>query len=306
MIDRTRHDGRFRAVVVALVLSGPFGASGILPGEPGRLEIVPLESQIFGNNRNLRIWLPDEYDDPGNSRKSYPVLYLNDGQNLFDSATALLGTSEWRVDETMASLLGAGEVAPVIVVGIDNAGRRGRAREYLPYPDEFLEPPEPNPAGHLYGDFLAEEVIPLVEQRYRTLRGRGGRVLGGSSYGALVSLHVVVSRSDLFSGLLLESPSFYVDDAHILQDASAADLDIERIYVGVGTNELALEGCPDHAGNREPVNDVRRFAEILLAAGMGEDQILVRIEECAVHDEDAWARRLPDALRFLFPAEPLS
>lgn len=97
------------------------------------------------------------------------------------------------------------------------------------------------------------DVIPLVERRFRVERLSDGRALGGSSYGALVAVHAAISRPDLFSELLLESPSFYVDDNPIVPDAAAADLHLDRVYLGVGTNELALPGCPEHQGNTEAV-----------------------------------------------------
>lgn len=289
--------GRLLVGLVATALGAR--STPTIPPDSGRLEIVSLESRIFGNVRNLRVWLPPRYDTDGGSQY-YPVLYLNDGQNLFDSATAVFGNAEWGVDETLMSLIESGRIEPVIVVGIDNAGRRGRAREYLPYPDQFLDPPEPDPQGRQYGAFLADEVIPLVESRFRVSRHPGGRTLGGSSYGALVSLFTAVTRPDLFSGLLLESPSFYVDDDHILRDVDAAGLQVERIYVGVGTNELALEGCPDHPGNAEAVNGVLRLAEILRSQGLGDGELRVQIQECAIHHESAWANRLPAALEFLY------
>lgn len=285
--------------------AGCHAQPGAAPGDSlpqGRLEAVEMESRVFGNTRHLRVFLPIGYGEPGNEDRSYPVLYLSDGQNLFDASTALFGSGEWQVDEVASELQRTGRIPPIIVVGIDNAGRRGRAREYLPYPDEFLDPPEPDPMGRLYGAFLAEDVIPFVERRFRVDKHRGGRTLGGSSYGALVAMYVAISRPDLFSSLLLESPSFYVDDDHILRDAAAADLDLDRVYLGVGTNELALVGCPDHPGNAEAVDGVRRMASILRGAGLREGvHVKVVVEECAVHNEGAWARRLPSALEFLFP-----
>lgn len=270
----------------------------------GRLEVLEMQSRVFGNTRQLRVWLPIGYDEPANMGRSYPVLYLNDGQNLFDS-TATFGSSRWQVDVIAADLQRAGRIQPIVVVGIDNAGKRGRAREYLPYPDEFLRPPEPDPQGRFYPDFLAEDVIPFVERRFRVERRRAGRTLGGSSYGALAAAFVAVSRPDLVSSLLLESPSFYVDDDHILRDAAGSDLDLDRVYLGVGTNELALPGCPEHPGNAEAVDGVRRMASILHTAGLREgEQTRVIVEECAVHSETAWAGRIPAALEFLFPSGP--
>jgi len=120
----------------------------------GELVLLEIKSSVFGNTRNLRVWLPHDYHNQDNQIRHYPVLYLNDGQDLFDSTTAILGTEEWRVDETVGSLILDGSIPPIIVVGIDNAGRAGRPHEYLPYPDEFLSPPEPSPRGDLYAFFL--------------------------------------------------------------------------------------------------------------------------------------------------------
>src|SRR5690242_9860958 len=113
----------------------------------GDLRIVPFASKVFLAPRNLRILLPAGYASPENSGRNYPVLYLNDGQNLFDVCTSLFNREEWRVDETVGELVAKDKLAPLIVVGIDNGGRRLRPREYLPYVDETLSPPEQHPQG---------------------------------------------------------------------------------------------------------------------------------------------------------------
>jgi len=262
--------------------------------------VLDFESGIFENTRKIRILLPGDYYDAGSSEKRYPTLYLNDGQNLFDAETAVLGAEEWHVDETVFRLIAARELPQIIVVGIDNAGRRDRPYEYLPYPDVFLQPPVPEPQGRLYPAFLEEEVIPFVEKRYRVQRGAGSRVLGGSSYGALVALHTAIARPKLFSRLLLESPSFYVDEDHVLRDARITEMHLDRVYLGVGTNELGLDGCPEHPGNAEAVNGVHKLVRILKNQGMDESLVRVEITECAQHSESAWAERFPGAIRFLF------
>ena len=122
---------------------------------------------MFANVRILRVLVPPGYDAAENRARRYPVLYLNDGQNLFDATTSVLNPMEWRVDETVHSVVTAGWIRPMIVVGIDNAGRRGRFREYFPYVDEYLRPPEPDPQGKRYPSFLVDEVIPFIEARYR-------------------------------------------------------------------------------------------------------------------------------------------
>src|SRR5579864_1719711 len=98
----------------------------------GWLEIIPFESKLFHNRRMLRVLVPANYYSPHNAHRSYSVLYMQDGQNLFDEATA--GHGEWHMDETVEHLVGGFKILPMFVVGIDNAGEQ-RAAEYLPYPD---------------------------------------------------------------------------------------------------------------------------------------------------------------------------
>jgi enterochelin esterase-like enzyme len=252
----------------------------------GDLETVPFQSKVFGNTRMLRVLLPPGYRIQGS--RQYPVLYLNDGQNLFDVCTSTFNREEWRVDETVAALIAAGEIEPIIVVGVDNAGRRLRPREYLPYPDDTLSPPEPQPQGKQYPRFLLDEVIPFVENRYRIRHGAANRVLGGSSYGAGAALYAATARPGSFAGLLLESPSVYASDYQLLKDAATVRIWPQRIFIGTGTVE-------------EPVEDVRKLENVLRQAGIEERWLRVVVQEGGRHTESWWAKRLPDALRFLFP-----
>jgi predicted alpha/beta superfamily hydrolase len=267
----------------------------------GELRLHKVRSRVFDNVRTLRVLVPDRYGAAENRKRRYPVLYLNDGQNLFDATTSVLNPMEWRVDEAVRALVTVGRIPPLIVVGIDSAGRRGRFREYFPYVDEFLRPPEPDPQGKRYPAFLVDEVIPFVETRYRVQRDRAGRGLGGSSAGALAAIYAVVTRPGVFGRLLIESPSIYVDDAHILRDAVGAASWPERIYLGAGTNESGRPGCdPNDAAEPELVHDVRRFERLLHDAQVDAARIRVMVTPCAVHNEGAWAARLPEALTFLY------
>jgi enterochelin esterase-like enzyme len=287
----------------ALCAAGTPGA-GAPRGAVGDLRLHTFTSRVFGNTRMLRVLVPDGYDRPERRAQRYPVLYLNDGQNLFDSATAVLNPREWRVDETVRALVAAGHIPPLIVVGIDNAGRRGRFREYFPYVDPYLRPPEPDPQGRLYPEFLVDEVIPFIEARYRTRREPEHRGIGGSSAGALAAIYAAVTRPGVFGRLLVESPSLYVDDAHVFRDAAGVRVWPGRIWLGVGTNEGSRPGCrPDAAAEPELVRDVRRFAQLLRAAGVDSSRVRVTVVPCAVHDEVAWGARFPAALTFLFGAE---
>ena len=270
-------------------------------GVVGDLRLIPFTSRTFGNTRTLRVLLPAGYDAPANRTRHYPVLYLNDGQNLFDSATAVLNPMEWKVDETVQAMTAAGELPPLIVVGIDNAGRGDRFKEYFPWVDEFLRPPEPEPQGTKYPAFLIDEVMPFIDARFRTARAAEHRAIGGSSAGALAALYTAVTRPGVFGGLLIESPSLYVDDYHIVRDAAPLRIWPRRIFLGVGTNERNAPDCDVRAAaESELETDVRRLAETLERAGVGRERIQLVVTPCGRHDEAAWAARLPAALRFLF------
>lgn len=254
----------------------------------GDLEIVQFDSTIFPTSRKLRILLPEGYRLPENRDRRYPVLYLNDGQNLFDVCTSQFSGEEWGVDETVQQLIARSEIRPLIVVGIDNGGKRQRPREYLPYFDDTLKPPESNPEGRLYPRFLLDEIVPFVENHYRVLPGEEHRALGGASYGAGIALYTVVKRPGSFEKLLLESPSVYADDYHLLKDAKSVRVWPHQIFIGTGTVN-------------EPVADVDALRKLFEKSGLGSDRLRVVVQKGGEHSEYWWGRRLPEALRFLFP-----
>ncbi len=284
-------ESRIPVAFLGLLLTASFAsaASAQTPKctSTGNLEIVPFVSKVFPAPRSLRILLPAGYSLPANRKRRYSVLYLNDGQNLFDVCTSIFNREEWRVDETVDELVANGKLDPLIVVGIDNGGRQLRPKEYLPYVDETLSPGEPHPEGKLYPHFLVEEVVPLVEARYRVRRGPHNRVLGGSSYGAGIALFTVMNRPGSFAGLLLESPSIYADDDRLLRDAASVRVWPRRIYIGTGTVQ-------------EPVEDVQKLGALLKKAGLRDDRLCVVVQEGAAHTEKWWAGRLAKALQFLF------
>ncbi len=285
-------------IIASLILATPFAVQS--GGSLGHLEILELESRVFGNTRKVRVWLPYTHGEKPDQKVRYPVLYLNDGQDLFDSGESVHFSSEWAVDETISMMIADGSIGPVIVVGIDNGGRKNRAREYLPYPDKYLTPPEPTPSGSRYASFLESDVLPMIEARYPVRSDKAGRTLGGSSYGALIALYVAVTRPELFGQLLLESPSVYVDDNHVLRDVKKTGLRISRLYLGAGTNEIGVGSCGDHAEYIEVVRGVLDLSHILIGLDFPVGSIRVNIEPCANHSPAAWARRLPEALSFLY------
>jgi enterochelin esterase-like enzyme len=256
----------------------------------GHLVLEPLTSEVFGNTRMLRVWLPPGYDAKDHAKR-YPVLYLNDGQNLFDACTSMFSSDEWKADETATTLIERGRIPPMIIVGIDNAGKRARPKEYLPFPDETLTPATPDVRGKDYPRFLLEEVMPLINKDFRTDDRPANTGLGGSSYGAGIALYTVMTHPDRFGRLLLESPSLYAHDDFLLHEAERFHRWPEKIFVGVGSF-------------REPVDDVHRLAEILRRDGLGRDRLRVVEQPGAGHDERAWADRFPTALQFLYGSEP--
>ena len=262
------------------------------------LRVHDFKSEVFGNTRTLRVLVPPGYN--GDRTQEYPVLYLNDGQNLFHVGTAQTKNSEWGIDETYKDLLAYREIEPIIIVGIDNAGRSGRANEYLPYFDKYLSPPLPNPQGAKYPNFLAEEVLPFIEKNYRVKKGAEFTGLGGASYGALISLYTAIKKPNVFGKLLLESPSFYVEDAKILQEVDETNSLPGTIYVGVGTNEEAKPDCQPGDLSHEAVQDVLELKKILEAKSFDSKNLKVLIDDCATHSEVAYGRRFTDAMRFLY------
>jgi predicted alpha/beta superfamily hydrolase len=257
----------------------------------GDLRLHEFHSRIFHNTRVLRVWLPPGYDDPQNSTRCYPVFYLNDGQNLFESATSFNGV-EWRVDETADRLIREAVIPPLIVVGIDNAGK-DRIREYMPH--RSLQPIMLRAQGSRYPKFLIKEVMSFVARTYRAATGPGNTGLGGSSLGALISLYTAAVRPGVFGRLLLESPSLWAANRQIIKQSRVVRRWPERIFLATGTAEA---GRADR--DRSVVDDVRELAGIMRRAGLDDRRLHLVIDEGATHHESAWARRLPEALTFLF------
>jgi predicted alpha/beta superfamily hydrolase len=258
----------------------------------GDLEIRPFTSKIFHNTRMLRVWLPPTYKSPEHPNDRYPVMYLNDGQDLFDACTSMFSAQEWQADETATELIQTGKVPALIIVGIDNAGKRDRPKEYLPYPDDTLRPSVLSVRGKEYPKFLLDEVIPFIDREYRTDSDPAKTGLGGSSYGAGIALYTVMRHPGRFGKLLLESPSLYAHDNFLLHEADRFTRWPDKVFIGVGSIS-------------EPVGDVHQLQETLRRHGLGTQQLLVVEQAGAAHNEGAWAQRFPRALRFLYSREAI-
>jgi predicted alpha/beta superfamily hydrolase len=246
-----------------------------------------FESDYLSEPRDLVVYLPPGYEQEPNRR--YPVLYLHDGQNLFEGATAFVPGQDWHVSDTAEERITSGAVEPLIIVGIYNAGKR-RIDEYTPTRDRR------HGAGGdaaLYGQMLTRELKPFIDKTYRTLPDPANTGLGGSSLGGLVTLFLGMLHPDMFGKLAVLSPSVWWDNRVILKLVRMVDPKPRlQIWLDIGTGE----------GGKHVLN-ARALRDELLKAGWvaGADLSYAEIPE-AGHSEAAWAARVGPFLEYLFPA----
>lgn len=241
--------------------------------------------------RDLIVWLPPGYEAPENALRDYPVLYMLDGQNIFDRMPGVPG--EWRADETAAKLIEEGKIEPLIIVGIPHAGAQ-RPSEYLPY--AALTGVEPN--GAAFVQFLVDEVVPRVDRAFRTKKLREHRGIGGASLGGVMALEAGTEKPAIFGKVLAESTPLIVNQNAGFNHFAAKRNWPQKVYFGMGGRESA-----DTKANERYVASTQAFEELLAGKGLGKARAMVVIEPEARHDENAWAARFGAALQFLFPAE---
>lgn len=243
-------------------------------------------SNYLPHARNVLVYLPPGYNE---GTAQHPVLYLHDGQNLFDAATSFAG-EEWGVDETAQQLIQQGVIEPLIIVGIYNTGAH-RIDEYTPTADARQ--------GHggqadAYGRFIVEELKPYIDRNYRTRSEPTYTGLGGSSLGGLVTLYLGLKYPTVFSRLLVMSPSVWWDQGVILRVVQALRAKPStRIWLDIGTKEGKF--TPGH---------VRTLRDLLIAQGwrLGDDLKFLQVRG-GQHTERDWGKRVEPALRFLFPKQ---
>lgn len=256
---------------------------------PGRITISgelrlhkKLPSMILGNERDVAVWLPPGYDDDEAAR--YPVLYMHDGQNLFNAAAAYAGV-EWGVDEAMSRLIAAGDVPPTIVVGIYNTPARDA---------EFT----PSRRGNEYARFIVEELKPWIDARYRTLTDRRHTAIAGSGLGGLITLHIAHEHAQTFGRAAALSPWLRDNDRPLsLQWTDGAPLADTRLWL-----DVAVGG-----GENFPVitqlDDAQSLAARLSAA---HDRAVDRFGALRYHewpdgaqDETGWSKQIGPVLTWL-------
>ena len=266
----------------------------------GTLEIIPLESKVFGNKRLLRVWLPPGYSAQAAAAKRYPVLYLFDGQMLFDRCTSQPFPDEWHVDETLTDSIAKKTVRPLIVVGIDNAGPGHREDEYSRY-SAMADAPQKLSA------FMMTEVLPLIDGRYRTISDRANRGVGGASLASLAALTLLLDEPDTFGLGLLESTSMQNGNGRVLQETSLVVQGPIRVSIGVGTAEVppaeaAAHGFPYF--DEAVVEMSHTLAENLKKSLMNRPEVKLTVEQGGQHQPKYWSERFRGpAVSFLFPPD---
>lgn len=256
---------------------------------PTRLRVhMGFRSRYLPDARDVIVYLPPGYDDDPD--RAYPVLYMQDGQNLFDSENVFVKGRTWRMAGSADAAILSGQVEPLIIVGIANAGER-RLAEYTPTRDWRMGGGE---AGK-YGRMLVEELLPYIASEYRVKFGGVHTGLGGSSLGALAALYLGLHHAESFGKLAVLSPSVWWNHRVILSLVGEAAPRLRarpRIWLDIGDAEGA-----------RAVADAELLERRLRANGW-RPGIDLRYQQIpgAMHDEAAWAERVEPILRFLFPA----
>ncbi len=276
---------------VPVPLSEQVRTSGVyrelqVDGDVRRLEVRGGSPSMEDATRDLLVLLPPEYDAPKNQDKRYPVLYMFDGQNLFEQLPGVAG--EWNIDETATQLMKSGKAKDVIIVGIPHAGEN-RIREYMAY--DVYKGVEPE--GDACIRWVIDEVMPRVNRAFRTETGRKNTAIGGASLGGMMALYGVTEYPDHFGSAIVESMPIFGESA-ILDAVSRSKARPEAVFFGVGGNEISTDPSDD-ARNQKYVEFTKS-----LSKKIGSRRVKVLVKDDASHNEDAWAERFGEAFTYLF------
>lgn len=261
----------FGSVLLALV---PKPAS---TAQPNVHVLAPLAMPQLGRERTLRVYLPPGYE---HSRKRYPVLYMHDGQNLFDAATAFFG--EWGVDEALNELAKT-KGLELIVVGIDNGGDK-RNTELNAWDNPDHKPGE----GRQYMQFIVDTVKPYIDVHYRTRPDREHTAIMGSSLGGLISHYAICEYPNVFGKAGLFSPSYWYAPA-VAEYTAAHTPAHAKIYFYAGGKE-----------DEQMVGNMQSIVAQMRQRGLAERDTSVHVEAQAQHNEAAWRAEFPRAVEWLF------
>ncbi|MFA5478811.1 MAG: alpha/beta hydrolase-fold protein [Candidatus Muiribacteriota bacterium] len=233
------------------------------------------------------VWLPPDYHYHG--KPKYPVFFMNDGQNLFDSSTSFSGVA-WEADITAEKMIKNNEIESFIIVGICNRGEK-RIYDYAPFKDKNR-----NDGGgaHEYLKFLIDKLIPLIRQKYRVKIKPENNAIGGSSLGGLFSLWAAYENPKIFGKAAVISPALWWNDNKII------NLIRERkgikLWIDMGKKEGEI--IPEM---NNPTKSTRMLVQKLQQLGYSPSSFIYKEYENGEHNEKSWAERFPEILKFLFP-----
>jgi len=239
-----------------------------------------FEIPQLGRNRRIWVYLPQDYET---SNKNYPVLYMHDGQNVFNAGTSFSG--EWKVDETLTQLENDGYYG-IIVVAIDNGGSH-RIDEYSP----FTNPQYGGGEGDQYLDFIIEDLKPTIDSLFRTLKTAKHTGIMGSSMGGLISHYGHFRHPEVFGKAGIFSPSYWFSQEYISYTEEAGKTNGARLYLLAGAKESTIA-----SGTQSMFNQ-------LVQMGYSDEEVRMLIQADGEHSEWFWAREFEAALIWLFPNE---
>lgn len=291
---KSKHSTPLHRVAVAiaacyLLATGSAVAAAATAARPStaqpNVHVLPRPFPIPGLNRErtVRIYLPPGYET---SQRRYPVLYMHDGQNLFDDATAFAG--EWGVDETLNALARTRGLR-LIVVGIDS-GDAHRTTELNAWDNARFGKAE----GEEYMAFIADVLKPWVDHRYRTKPDRLHTGIMGSSMGGLISSYAISRYPQVFGAAGIFSPAYWLAPEAFVEAESHPPPHAERIYFYAGGSE-----------DETMVPDMKRMVALLQRAGLPAHNLEVRVNPVGRHNEAAWRAEFPRAVEWLFSAAAL-
>lgn len=229
--------------------------------------------------RRITALLPSDYEE---SNESYPVLYLQDGQNLFDD-NAPFGS--WGIDRTLAKLREQG-LGKIIIIAIDH-GKKERMKEYLPFLENQFGPGD----GKKYLRFVTDTLKPYVDKKYRTLPDREHTGLGGSSLGGLISIYGGIIYPEVYGRLMVFSPALWITPNIRFEGIHFFNPLPTKIYVYAGGKE-----------SETMVPNVHRFLDAIERQGLKQKNIEFKlsVDDIGEHKEYYWGREFPTALNWLF------
>jgi predicted alpha/beta superfamily hydrolase len=263
-----------------------------LATKTGNITLITVPE--FLDDRPVWVYLPPGYEQ--DTERRYPVLYMMDGQNVFDDATSFAG--EWKVDETLEELIPAGQVEPLIVVAVANDGDN-RTKEYTPW---YSSSRETGGGGGKHLKTWIKILLPFINANYRTLTGPENTGLAGSSFGGLMALYGAYSHPDVFGKIGSFSPTVMYAGGRLPKMIADSDKPDIILYLDMGTREMGNFQDKNGNGIDDGIDSLRRLQEILTLQGfVGGWDLLVAEGEGHRHNEFYWSQRFPQAVQFLFP-----